>query len=72
MLPSVETTPTTMRKFFTALVTRIPWRCTSCGSSGMASCSLFCTWTWAMSGSVPCSKVTVMVMLPSELLSEEM
>ncbi|MOA16454.1 hypothetical protein D3C78_1366690 [compost metagenome] len=72
MLPSAETTPTTIRKFFTALVTRMPCCCTSCGRSGEASCSLFCTCTWAMSGLVPWSKVTVMVMLPSELLSEEM
>ena len=71
MEPSVDTTPITSRKFFTALVTRMPCCCT-CGSSGVASCSLFCTCTWAMSGLVPCSKVAVMVMLPSELLSEEM
>ncbi len=72
MLPSSETSATTSRKFFTALVTRMPCCCTSWGNSGVASCSLFCTCTWAMSGSVPCSKVTVISMLPSELLDELM
>ncbi|MNO61028.1 hypothetical protein D3C76_516630 [compost metagenome] len=72
MLPSSETTPMTSRKFFTALVTRMPCCWTSCGSKGVANCSLFCTWTWAMSGSVPCSKVTVRLMRPSEVLSEDM
>ena len=43
------------------LVTRTPCCCTSCGSSGMASCSLFCTCTCAMSGLVPGSKVSVIV-----------
>ncbi|MOA50571.1 hypothetical protein D3C78_1736010 [compost metagenome] len=72
MLPSSETRPITSRKLRTALVTRMPCCWTSCGSSGVASCSLFCTCTWAMSGSTPWLKVAVMVMLPSELLSEEM
>ncbi|MOA33871.1 hypothetical protein D3C78_1552040 [compost metagenome] len=72
MLPFSETRPITIRKFFTALVTRMPCCWTSCGSNGVASCSLFCTCTWAMSGSVPWLKVAVMVMLPSELLSEAM
>jgi hypothetical protein len=36
-----------------------PWRCTSCGSSGVASCARFCTFTVLMSGSVPSAKVTV-------------
>ncbi|MNF04061.1 hypothetical protein D3C80_2034980 [compost metagenome] len=71
MLPSSDTRPITSRKFFTALVTRIPCCCTSCGSSGVARFSLFCTWTCAVSGLVPCSKVAVMVMVPSELLSED-
>ncbi|MCY1497196.1 hypothetical protein D9M68_311540 [compost metagenome] len=62
----------TSRKFFTDLVTRMPCCCTSCGSSGVASCSLFCTCTCAVSGLVPCSKVAVMVIEPSELLSEVM
>ncbi|MNT31165.1 hypothetical protein D3C72_1669900 [compost metagenome] len=71
MLPSRDTTPITSRKFFTALVTRIPCCCTSCGSSGVARFSLFWTWTCAVSELVPCSKVAVMVMVPSELLSED-
>ncbi len=72
MLPSLETTPTTIRKFRTDLVTRMPCCWTSCGSSGVASCSLFCTCTWAMSGLTPWLKVTVISMLPSELLAELM
>ena len=36
-------TPMTMRKLRTDLVTRMPCCWTSCGSSGVASCSLFCT-----------------------------
>ncbi|MNV88713.1 hypothetical protein D3C71_1829390 [compost metagenome] len=70
-LGSVDTRPTMTRKFRTDLVTRIPCCCTSCGSSGVASASLFWTCTWAMSGLVPCSNVTVMVMLPSEFDSDE-
>ena len=57
---------------YTHLVTRMPCCCTSCGSSGCASDSLFCTCTWAVSGLVPWRNVSVMDMLPSELLSEEM
>jgi hypothetical protein len=53
------------------LATLMPCRCTSCGSSGMASCSLFCTCTWAMSGLVPLSKVRVMVAWPLDELLEE-
>ncbi len=72
MLPSEETKPATIRKFLVALVTRMPCCCTSCGSSGWATASLFCTCTWAVSGLVPWRKVSVMATLPSELLSEEM
>ena len=50
----------------------MPWRWTSCGSSGIAVDSLFCTCTWAMSGSVPCSKVRLMFTMPELLLSEVM
>ncbi|MOA12847.1 hypothetical protein D3C78_1328710 [compost metagenome] len=72
IVPSVDTKPATIRKFFVALVTRMPCCCTSCGNSGCASASLFCTCTCAVSGLVPCLKVSVMDMLPSELLSDEM
>jgi len=71
MLPSLETNATTMRKFFVDFATRTPERWTSRGSSGIANCSLFCTCTCAMSGLVPCSKLSVMVMLPSLSLSDE-
>ena len=72
MLPSWETNATTMRKPLRDLLTLTPWRCTSCGSSGIASCSLFCTCTCAMSGSVPDSKVSVTVALPEAWLVEDM
>ena len=45
---------------------------TSCGSEGIASCSLFCTWTWAMSGSVPDSNVRVIEALPEASLVADM
>ena len=64
MLPFSDTKPITCRKLDVDLLTLTPWRCTSCGSSGMASCSLFCTWTWAMSPSVPLSKVSLIVAMP--------
>ena len=54
-----------------ALATTSPWRCTSCGSSAVAACSLFCTCTCAMSGLVPCSKVRVMVACPAEVDEDE-
>jgi hypothetical protein len=72
MLPSWETNAITMRKPLRDLVTLTPWRCTSCGSSGIASCSLFCTCTCAMSGSVPDSKVSVTVALPEAWLVDDM
>ena len=50
MLPSSDTKPSTMRKPGFALLTLTPCCCTICGSSGVASCSLFCTCTCAMSG----------------------
>ena len=72
MLPSVETKPITCRKLPLDLETLTPWRCTSMGSSGMVSCSLFCTCTWAMSGSVPLAKVSLMFAMPlAELLDEK-
>ena len=72
MLPSVETNPTTIRKPLRDLVTLTPCRCTSWGSSGMASCSLFCTCTCAMSGSVPVWNVRVMVARPDASLVADM
>ncbi len=49
------------------LVTSRPCCCTSCGRRGSACWTLFCTWTWAMSGLVPLSKVAVIVTWPLEL-----
>ena len=72
MLPSFETNAMTMRKPLRDLVTLTPWRWTSCGSEGIASCSLFCTWTWAMSGSVPDSNVRVIDALPEASLVADM
>ena len=68
---SLDTKPSTSSKFFVALATVTPCCCTTCGSRGCASCSLFCTCTCAMSGLVPWAKFSVMVMLPSLSLSDE-
>jgi hypothetical protein len=70
--PSLDTRPIIRRKTDPVLVTRTPWRWTSCGSLGSASWSLFWTWTCAMSGSVPASKVSVTCALPAESLEEAM
>jgi hypothetical protein len=72
MLPSREMNATTIRKPLRDLVTLTPWRCTSCGNSGMASCSLFCTCTCAMSGLVPLAKVRVIEAPPEESLVDAM
>jgi hypothetical protein len=53
-------------------VTRTPVCCTACGKSGVASCSLFCTWTCAMSGFVPAANVSVMVAVPKSSEVDEM
>ena len=54
-----------------ALATVMPCSVTSRGRDGSASCSLFCTCTWAMSGLVPWAKVRVMVEVPDESPVEE-
>ena len=64
---SLERRPTTRRKPLLALATTTPCCTTSEGSRGVASATLFCTWTWAMSGSVPVSKVRVIETRPDEL-----
>ena len=69
-LPSAERSPTTIRKPALALATTTPCWVTSVGSRGVASATLFCTWTWAMSASVPVSKVRVMLTRPLELEEE--
>ncbi len=72
MEPSLELNAITIRKESEDLVTCTPCCCTSCGSSGVASCSLFCTCTWAMSGLVPGAKVIAIWALPAESLVEVM
>ena len=59
-----------MKKDAEAFCTRTPSRCTASGSSGVACASLFCTWTWATSGSVPASKVSEIEADPAELDAE--
>ena len=45
--------------FVDCFLTVTPCRCTSSGSCGSAIATRFCTSTWAVSRSVPISKVTV-------------
>jgi len=71
MLPSSDTKPSTIRKPGFALFTLMPCCCTICGSSGVASCSLFCTCTCAMSGLVPLWKVTVIAARPFASLVDD-
>ncbi len=59
-----------IRKSGLDLATTTPCWVTSVGRRGVASATLFCTCTWAMSGSVPVSKVSVMVDEPLELDDE--
>ncbi len=72
MAPSLEMKAATIRKLLEVFWTRIPCCCTSCGNSDMACCSLFCTCTWAMSGSVPGWKVRVTDTRPEESDWEDM
>ena len=72
MLLSAETKPITIRNALVDLVTRMPDCCTCCGRLGTASCSLFCTCTCAMFGSVPAAKVSVVVDCPVSSLIEDM
>ena len=67
-LPNVAGGSAIMDGDAAAVVARDCW--TSLGSRDSACWTLFCTCTWAVSGSVPCSKVTVMLTEPSELLVE--
>jgi hypothetical protein len=52
------------------LATTTPCWFTSVGNRGVASDTLFCTCTWAMSGSVPGLKVSVMLAPPLALDEE--
>ena len=49
-----------------------PCRCTTSGSTGMASWSLFCTLAQARSGSVPAANVRLISPAPEESLVEAM
>ena len=70
MLGLSDFSATTIRKPALALATTTPCWVTSDGSRGVASATLFCTCTWAMSGSVPLSKVSVMLERPLALDDE--
>ncbi len=61
-----------IRKLRVDLRTVMPCCWTVWGRLGMASCSLFCTCTCAMSGSVPESKKSVTVAWPLALLLDDM
>ncbi len=65
-----ERNATTSRKPVLALATTTPCLVTSDGRRGVASETLFCTCTWAMSGLVPFSNVSVMLTRPLELDEE--
>ena len=62
-----ERSATTIRKPALALATTTPCWITSVGRRGVASATLFCICTCAMSGSVPVSNVSVMPTQPLEL-----
>src|SRR3979490_510186 len=71
MLLFAEMKPTTIRNELVDFVTRMPDCCTAAGNCGTASCSLFCTCTWAMFGSVPGEKVRVVVDCPVSSLTDD-
>ncbi len=64
MLPSCDTNASTSRKLLLDFETLMPACWTAAGRSGVASESLFCTCTCAMSGLVPAWKVSVIVAVP--------
>lgn len=73
MLPSSEVKASTMNMLLPMdLVTVTPLLCTASGSIASPCETLFCTCTWAVSGSVPESKVRVIEAVPAELLLEDM
>ncbi len=57
-------------KFLADLLVTRPSSWTCEGSSARAACSLFWTWTCAVSGLVPWAKVMVTVAVPDESLAE--
>ena len=71
MLAFVDDSAKNIRKLKVALVTVTPACWTVIGRLGVANCNLFCTCTWALSGSVPGWKYNVTAAEPLELLLEE-
>ncbi len=61
-----------IRKLLIDLSTRTPSDCTMLGKRGVARASRFCTSTWARSGLVPGSKVTVNSPLPVAEADDDM
>ena len=59
MLPSSDTNAATIKNPLDDLLTVTPCLCTASGKELVADCSLFCTCTWAVSGSMLLSKVKV-------------
>ncbi len=72
MLLLVDDSVKNIRKLRVDLRTVMPCCWTVSGRLGMASCSLFCTCTCAMSGSVPESKYSVTWDWPLALLLDDM
>jgi len=72
MLPSVEISPMISMKFFDDLATLRPCCITAVGKLASARDSLFNTWTWAMFGSVPWTRVRSISIEPSDSALEEM
>ena len=62
----------TRKKFLVDFATATPWRCTTSGSRGVASCSLFWTWICAVFGSLPVSNVSSICDCPVESLFDSM
>ena len=72
MLPFSDVKASTMNMSPDDLLTVTPLRCTAVGRLDSASCSLFLTCTWAVSGLVPAAKVSVISELPSDELLDDM
>ena len=64
--PSALLTARMRRMLLCIFITCTPTFVTSAGSRASALDTRFCTFTAAMSGSVPCSKNTLMLTLPDD------
>ena len=71
-VPDSDVSATIIRKPAFAWRTVMPWRRTSSGSRASTVLSRFCTSVWAISMSVPASKVSVIEAVPFERLDEAM